>query len=224
VNSRTADTRSFGATKTQGTPFEKPTSRRFTALTRKFARSFTCAHFITNPWDQPVRERCTTAWKERRTAEPAGAGYYVHPIVYMADGGGACPTPSRLWGRVTRSARQARPGRQQAAWAPHPAWPGPCSARARQGAGPAQPIRPHSRPGLAPLPVPEPPSGLCPQAEPPAWPLQLNEWQGAWAKVALPHGRLVPFLFFAAKDEVQGGLRYADARPESPWAAKWGER
>jgi hypothetical protein len=46
----------------------------------------------------------------------------------------------------------------------------------------------------------------------------------AWAKVASPHGRPVPFRFFAAKGEAQGGFPLADAGPASREAAEWGER
>jgi len=74
------------------------------------------------------------------------------------------------------------------------------------------------------LQVQAPPSGVYSQAEPPAFLAQAEGQQSARAKVALLHGRLVPFLFFAARGEAQGGLRHADARPASPQAAKWVER
>jgi len=67
-------------------------------------------------------------------------------------------------------------------------------------------------------------SGAYSQAEPPARLAQAEGRQSARAKVVLLHGRLVPFLFFAARGEAQGGVRHADGRPASPQAAKWVER
>jgi hypothetical protein len=57
-----------------------------------------------------------------------------------------------------------------------------------------------------------------------AWPAPRTAVEVAWAKAASAHGRPVPFRFFAAKGEAQGGFPLGDAGPASRKAAGWGEK